>query len=181
MRGGKREGSGRKIGSNIYGEPTKPVRIPLSMIDSIKEQILSPISSNLMIYNKKYDLPLFSNRVSAGFPTPTDDHLEGSLNLNAYLIQNPETTFFVRVSGDSMIDAHIQDGDLLIVDKSITPKHNMIVLAVIHAEITVKRLILKNNAIALKPENSAYPIIEIPTPEELVIWGVVTNIIHHVK
>jgi len=180
MRGGKCEGSGRKSGSNIYGERTKPVRIPLSLVDSIKAQILGHTQDSIES-KALYELPLFSNRVSAGFPTPTDDHMEGKLNLNTHLINSPETTFFVRVSGDSMINAHIQDGDLLIVDKSIKPKHNMIVLAVIHAEITVKRLILQNNHIALKPENEAYPIIDIPTPEDLVIWGVVTNVIHQIK
>lgn len=180
MRGGKREGSGRKSGSNIYGEPTKPVRVPLSLVESIKAQIINP-SQNSSAQNSTYELPLFSNSVSAGFPSPTDDHSEGKMDLNKHLINSPETTFFVRVSGDSMIDAHIQDGDLLIVDKSITPKHNMIVLAVVHAEITVKRLIIDQNHIALKPENSAYPIIEIPTPEDLVIWGVVTNVIHKIK
>lgn len=122
--------------------------------------------------------PLFTSRVAAGFPSPADDHLERSLDLNDYLIQNPPTTFFLKVQGDSMINASINNGDLLVVDKSLNPKTNDIVIAVLDGELTVKRLELKANMVLLKPENPKYPVITITDSERLTVWGVVTAVVH---
>lgn len=123
--------------------------------------------------------PLYSHKISAGFPSPADDHIEQTLDLNQHLIPHPVSTFFLKVTGDSMINAHIQENDILVVDKSLTPKNDDIVIAVFHGELTVKRLLIhKNGDIFLKPENDKYPIIHIPSPDELVIWGVVTSVIH---
>ena len=123
--------------------------------------------------------PLYSHKISAGFPSPADDHIEQTLDLNQHLIPHPVSTFFLRVSGDSMLNAHIQENDILVVDKSITPKNDDIVIAVFNGDLTVKRLLIhKNGDLFLKPENDKYPIIHIPSPDELVIWGVVTSVIH---
>lgn len=101
-------------------------------------------------------LPLFLSRVSAGFPSPADDYLEGKLSLDEHLVSRPEATFFLRVQGDSMVGAGIHDGDLLIVDKSLTPRHGSIVIAEVHGKLTVKRLYRKNGKISLLAENPAY-------------------------
>lgn len=124
-------------------------------------------------------IPLFESRVSAGFPSPADDYVERKLDLNEYLIHHKEATFFLRVQGNSMIGAGIHDGDLLIVDRSLDAAHNKVVVAVIDGDLTVKRLILKEKKIALAPENPRYPTINVTDEQSFQIWGVVTNVIHH--
>lgn len=172
MRGGKRSGAGRPLGKNKYGEPTKPLRIPISKIDII----MSFIETGLL----SCELPLYSNKVSAGFPSPADDHLEMKLDLNTHLIKHPSATFFVRVSGDSMLNAGIHSGDMLIVDKSIEPVDGKIVIAALDGELTVKRLYKRNGVLKLLAENSQYKPINI-TGQDMVIWGVVTHVIHEAK
>lgn len=169
MHGGKRERAGRPKGRNVYGEATKPIRIPQSKID----RVLTYLQDSMI-----FDLPLYSNKVSAGFPSPADSHIECKLDLNTYLIKHPAATFFLRVSGDSMQNAGIQSGDLLIVDKSLEPSDGKIVIAAIDGELTVKRLVKKAGRIQLVPENAGYPIIEVQGSQDLVIWGVVTHVIH---
>lgn len=120
-------------------------------------------------------LPLLHHRIPAGFPSPADDYIEGGLDLNTYLIRNKTATFFFRVIGDSMIEANIHDGDMLIVDRSIEPKHEHIVLAVINNEYTVKRLYWQNKKVELHAENPAYPPICFREHEELQVWGVVVG------
>ena len=120
--------------------------------------------------------PLYTAAVPAGFPSPADDHLEGNLDLNEYLVKRPSATFFVRVSGDSMIGAGILDKDVLVVDKSIEAKHGHIVIAIIDSELTVKRLINRGSNFELHPENPNYPIIRFNPGETLQIWGVVTGV-----
>ena len=122
--------------------------------------------------------PLFLSGVSAGFPSPADDYLDRKLDLNEHLVKNPAATFFVRVAGDSMTDAGINDNDILIVDRSIEPSSNNIVIAVVNGELTVKRLIKKKNSCLLFAENPAYPPLEINDDTPLEIWGVVTFVIH---
>lgn len=117
-------------------------------------------------------LPIFLYAVSAGFPSPAEDFTENSLDLNDF-IEHPASTFFVRAEGDSMIGAGIYDGDLLIVDRSLEAKHNSIVIASIHGDLTMKRLIKQGNKWLLKPENPDYPIMELE--EQSQIWGVVKN------
>ncbi len=125
---------------------------------------------------EKVQLPLVLGTVSAGFPSPAEDYAESSIDLNEELIDNKNATFFVRVDGDSMTDANIKHGDVLIVDKSKEPLHNTIVIALLEGEFTVKRLKIKGEKIFLQPENNAYKPIEVKN--ELMIWGVVTYIIH---
>jgi DNA polymerase V len=120
---------------------------------------------------------MYSAKVSAGFPSPAEDYVEGKIDLNKELVPKPSDTFFVRVTGNSMINAGIRENDVLIVDRSCEPRHNKIVIAVVDGELTVKRLLKRNNKVILAPENEQYPALEI-TSEDLSIWGVVTYIIH---
>ena len=101
-------------------------------------------------------LPLFSYLVPAGFPSPASDHLEGLFDLNRLLLRHPDATYLLRVSGESMAGAEIHTGDLLAVDKHLEADHNHIVVAVVHGECTVKRLVREGQKWWLKPENPAY-------------------------
>ena len=122
--------------------------------------------------------PLFLSGVSAGFPSPADDYLDRRLDLNEHLIKNPAATFFVRVAGDSMTGAGINDDDMLIVDRSLEPANGNIVIAVINGELAVKRLLKKNGDCQLVAENQHYPPLDINEDTPLEIWGVVTYAIH---
>ncbi|HOP06677.1 MAG TPA: translesion error-prone DNA polymerase V autoproteolytic subunit [candidate division Zixibacteria bacterium] len=126
------------------------------------------------------NIPLSAERVSAGFPSPADSHIEAPLDLNAYLIRHPAATFFVRVAGDSMIGAGIYSGDILIVDRSVEATDKKVVIAIVDGELTVKRLRIHEGRIILLPENDAYPPISVEDGTELEIWGVVTTVIHPV-
>jgi len=128
--------------------------------------------------NTSVKLPLYLSRIKAGFPSPADNYIEKELDLNEYLIKHPAATFFVRVEGNSMIDAGIHSGDILIVDKSLEAKNNKIVIAVVNGELTVKRIKKADKKVYLVPENDSYPPIEIKDDMDFVIWGVVTNVIH---
>lgn len=123
-------------------------------------------------------LPLFLERVSAGFPSPAADYEEGRLDLNQYLIKNPPATFLVRVAGDSMIGAGIHPGDLLVVDRSLEPKDKNVIIASLNGELTVKRIRIKRKKIFLEAENESYAPQEITKDTEFEVWGVVTNVIH---
>ncbi len=127
-----------------------------------------------------YRLPLFLESVSAGFPSPADDYLEAKLDLNELLVKNYASTFFVRVVGDSMQQAGIFSGDILVVDRSIDPKDGNIIIAVIDGELTVKRLSKTKNKIFLLPENKNYEPIEITEQMRFEVWGVVRTVIHSV-
>ena len=126
----------------------------------------------------RYALPIFLGRLPAGFPSPADDYLEGKLDLNRHLIKHPAATFFVRVTGDSMIGAGIHSGDLLVVDRSLEPADKNVVVAVLDGELTVKRLSKQNGILRLLPENRNYQPIEITPQQTIEIWGVVTSVIH---
>ncbi|MEM8832262.1 MAG: translesion error-prone DNA polymerase V autoproteolytic subunit [Cyanobacteria bacterium P01_G01_bin.19] len=123
-------------------------------------------------------IPLCSSSISAGFPSPADEYVEGKLDLNQYLIPHPLATFLVRVSGNSMIGAGIHEGDLLVVDRSIEPSDGKVVIAVINGELMVKRLRYKGNRPYLYAENPNYPPVAITEAMEFHIWGVVTSAIH---
>jgi len=126
----------------------------------------------------KLRIPLASANVQAGFPSPADDHMEHTLDLNEHLVSNPAATFFVRVRGSSMKDAGIVDGDTLIVDRSVTPRDRQIVIAMLDGDFTVKRLRKRGKRIFLEAENPEFSPIEISENQELTIWGVVTFVIH---
>ena len=128
--------------------------------------------------NKKVMTPLFSDSVSAGFPSPATDYLENKLDLNEYLVKHPAATFIVKASGPSMIESGILSGDLLIVDRSVTPKSGNIVIASVFGDLTVKKLRKRGSALFLVSANNEYPSIEIKEEMECFIWGVVTYVIH---
>ena len=127
---------------------------------------------------KKFKIPLLTDSVSAGFPSPADDHTEENIDLNEHLISNPFSTFFLIVKGDSMINAGIKDKDLIIVDKSLTARPGNIIIAMIDGEFTMKRLSIKNNELYLKAENHNYPDFRFKNHINVQIWGVVIYSIH---
>ncbi len=126
----------------------------------------------------KYRQSLFEAKVSAGFPSPAADYEEDKLDLNKYLIKHPAATFFVRVTGYSMMGAGIYSGDLLVVDRSLEPRDKSVVIAVIDGELTVKRIRIGKKKITLEPENENYSVRQITENTDFQVWGVVTNVIH---
>ena len=127
---------------------------------------------------KRFRIPLLNDSVSAGFPSPADDYTEENIDLNEHLISNPFSTFFLRVKGDSMINAGIKDNDLIIVDKSLIAKPGNIIIAMIDGEFTIKRLSIKNGELYLKAENNNYPDFRFRNHIDVQIWGVVIYSIH---
>ncbi|MGC2596344.1 MAG: translesion error-prone DNA polymerase V autoproteolytic subunit [Rhabdochlamydiaceae bacterium] len=123
-------------------------------------------------------LPIYLESVQAGFPSPAENYLDKTLDLNELLITHPAATFFVRVAGDSMQNGGISSGDILIVDRSIEATDNRIIVAIVGGEFTVKRLKMGEGRISLVPENPAYPILEIKEESDFQVWGVVTYVIH---
>lgn len=124
-------------------------------------------------------LPLDEVRVSAGFPSPAADYADQRLDINEYLVRNPVSTFFFSVEGDSMQGAEIFDGDMLVVDKSIRPRHGHIVIAFVDGQRLVKRLYQRGARVALLAEHPGYPPLDIREGMELLIWGVVTGKFKH--
>ena len=118
--------------------------------------------------------------ISAGFPSPAEDFKQERLSLDDELIKNKEATFFVRVSGQSMIDAGLSDNDLLVIDRSLSPAHNKIAVCFLDGEFTVKRLKVEKDEVWLQPENKNYQPIKITEENDFVIWGIVTNVIKKV-
>ncbi len=127
---------------------------------------------------KLLDIPFYQSNVPAGFPSPAEDFMDLDLNLQEYLIQHPSATFCVRVTGDSMRNAGIFSGDVMVVDRALEPKNNAVVLAVLNGEFTVKRIQKKDDALYLKPENENFQTIKISEEMNFMVWGVVTHVIH---
>ena len=188
QRGGARKGAGRTEGSGPYAESTKIMRIPHSVVPEVSgllnarrnAVIAAKLAGRIFLpqaQGKPVKLPLYGHKVPAGFPSPADDYIEERLSLDQHLVAHKEATFFVRATGNSMVNAGIFDGDLLVVDKSIAPVHGHIVIAVIDGELTVKRLYQRKGTTALKAENPRYKDIELKEGQELQIWGVVTSTI----
>lgn len=123
-------------------------------------------------------LPLFADSIPAGFPSPAQDYEEARLDLNEHIILRPEATFLLRVKGHSMIEANIRDGDIVVVDRSITPRHGHIVIAEVDGGFTIKTLWRQGGVVKLLPANPRYQPITFPEGTELVIFGVVTWILH---
>ena len=126
------------------------------------------------------EIPLAESGVHAGFPSPADDFLEGSLDLNSLVIRHPEATFFARVEGDSMKDEGIVEGDILVVDKSIEPYDGCLAVAFVDGEFTLKRVRMEPNKILLVPANPKYKVIEIFPDNEFSVWGVVRYVVKKV-
>ena len=188
QRGGVRKGAGRKKDSGLYAEATKVVRIPISRISEVKSFLLSTKKTNFSIVDfiqpsiqKPTPITLFSHKVPAGFPSPADDHAESRLDLNEYLINQAESTFFVRIKGDSMVDAGILDNDIVIVDRSKSAAINDIVLASFDGEFTVKVLTKNNKGPYLMPANKEFKPIYIEEGSQFEIWGVLTGSVRKFK
>lgn len=126
------------------------------------------------------EIPLAESGVHAGFPSPADDFLEGSLDLNSLVIRHPEATFFARVEGDSMKDEGIVEGDILVVDKSIEPYDGCLAVAFVDGEFTLKRVRKEQDKILLVPANPKYKVIEISPENEFAVWGVVNWVLKNV-
>lgn len=180
-RGGVRANAGRKRGSGRYGEPTRAIRVPERLVDDILA-FAKAGSVATVEQGTPFELPLYASRVSAGFPSPADDHVESKLDLNRHAIPNPAATFFVRATGESMLRAGIFPDDLLIVDRSMVPTSGRIVVAAVNGHLTVKRLHIdtKNNETWLMPENDGYDAIPIVDGNDVMIWGVVRHVLHSV-
>jgi len=123
-------------------------------------------------------IPLIFMPVQAGFPSPADDFIETKLSLDEHLITNPPATFFVRVTGNSMIDMQILSGDLLIVDRSIEAKNNAVIVAILNGDFTVKIFRKEQNQVKLYPANQQFKPITIKSDDEFQVWGVVTYVVH---
>ena len=128
----------------------------------------------------QYRLSLFSSLIAAGFPSPAQDYVEQTLDLNELCIKHPAATFFVKVQGDSMIDAGIFSGDILVGDRSLQPAHGDTVVAAVNGEFTVKQLQLRP-VVQLLPRNALFSPIAINDESELNIFGVVTNVVKKLK
>ena len=189
-RGGWRPGAGRVAGKGKFGgEATTTVRVPVSgkqavlrLVEAmaVKPVVLPPGLMRPAAEPPLYRTTLFLSSVNAGFPSPATDYESDALDLNEHLIAHRESTFFLRAKGHSMIGAGIFDGDLLVVDRSITPTHRRIVIAVVDGEFTVKRLFKRGGKIRLLAENPDFAPIEFLDGPELLVWGVVTNVVHQV-
>lgn len=193
--GGKRPGAGRKSGSGTYQEATTVMRVPVSQKATVsdllaayaKKQRILQLKDNLDRIEdfelpasepRSLHLPLFQSKVAAGFPSPADDHVERRLDPNAYLIDQADSTFFVTIQGESMIEAGLMPGDKAVVDKSKMPVVGDIVLAMIDGEFTIKTLAKqKDGRPRLLPANASgkYTPILITDGMQFEIWGVVTG------
>lgn len=123
------------------------------------------------------ELPVVSEGISAGFPSPALDFIDLSIDMNKHLVKHPATTFYGRVKGQSMKDAGIFDGDLLVIDKSLQPTDNKIAVCYIDGEFTIKRIQIQKDCVWLIPENDAYQPIKVTADNDFIIWGIVTHVI----
>lgn len=141
--------------------------------------------SNLIkVYHANFSidiiLPFVKSGISAGFPSPADDFLDGSIDLNKELIKHPSSTFYGRVKGNSMVDAGLSNGDLLVIDKSLEPKNGKIAVCYIDGEFTIKRIKISKDCVYLMPANPDYKPIKVTSENDFLIWGIVTNVIKSV-
>ena len=179
--GGARSGAGRPKGSGKYKEPTKAIRVPESSIAHIKNFLVNYHDSAASQAEKqtndihKLAIPFFSSTVAAGYPSPAEDHIEENYDLNDYMVKRPDSTFMLRVEGESMKNIGIMPDDILLVDRSLMATNNTIVVASVDGELTVKRLYRRDGIIKLLPENTAYPDIIIESESALIRCGVVTG------
>jgi DNA polymerase V len=131
-------------------------------------------------FESEIRIPYISEGVSAGFPSPAADFMETNIDLNKELSENPLATFYIRVKGNSMIDAGINDKDVLVVDRSLEPQNHKIAICCIDGEFTVKRIRVEKDCLYLIPENSNYEPIKVTEENQLIIWGMVTYVIKKV-
>jgi DNA polymerase V len=182
--GGKRPGSGRKP---KFGEPTTLMRVPESLKASVIHFLtartaprwpehLQPVMPSGQ--PNAFKVPLFGHSIRAGFPSPADDYVADTLDLNDHLMPRKEASFLLRAKGESMIGVGIHNGDLLVIDRSMAASHGKVVIATLDGQFTVKTLEKRRGKIRLLPANPEFEPIEIHDEQELQIWGVVTHVIH---
>lgn len=185
--GGKRPGAGRK---SQYTETTTTMRVPASRVIEIKDYLAKTVakkthhqaiqevaSIHMLDAQTHVQIPLALEKVAAGFPSPAQDNIDTSIDMNEHLIKNQVATFMVKVASLSMRDAGIDIDDELVVDRSLEAKHEDIVIALIDNEFTVKRLMIEGEQRWLKAENPDYSDIHLSDQQELIIWGVVTFVL----
>ncbi|UMB61837.1 translesion error-prone DNA polymerase V autoproteolytic subunit [Lutibacter sp. A80] len=124
--------------------------------------------------------PIVNEDIAAGFPSPAEDFKEIRISLDKELVQNENATFYARVRGNSMVDANIEDGDLLVIDRSIETRDGKIAVCMLDGEFTIKRLKVEQDCMYLMPENSNYKPIKVTEENELIIWGIVTYVVKKV-
>lgn len=183
--GGFRPGAGRKPGSgSLYGEATQPVRVPISQLETVvayldayRQPATAEHPQPVELYPSSIGLTAFAHGVQAGWPSPADDYLDDTVDLNAELIikEHEAATFVLRVAGWSMMQAGIFDGDRIVVDRSLSPVQGDVVVAVMNNDLTIKRLGRVDRKLALLPENPHFKPIVLEDGDTLEIWGVVTS------
>lgn len=182
--GGARPGAGRKQGSGPFGEPTTPIRVPQSQVDTVvsyldahRQDTQAVEPRPITLQPSIIHLVAFASRVPAGFPSPATDYIDDAIDLNAELIipGHEAATFVLRVKGWSMHNAGIFDGDRIVVDRALDPVQGDVVVAVFNNDLTIKRLGKIDGRLALIPENPHFAPIVMEDGDELVVWGVVTN------
>lgn len=188
--GGKRAGAGRK--PRFGADKTVAMRVPEPLKPLLDQWLADYRALRTVQHSQAQDfrtlghqlsalsLPLFASRVPAGAPVAADDLREAEIDLNTLLVRRPDSTFMVTVKGESMRNAAINDGDMLLVDSAIEARPGKIVVAVLNGELTVKRLEKTATGIRLMPENPDFAPIEVPEDASFFIWGVVTRVIHAV-
>ncbi len=129
-------------------------------------------------FTTQLDLPLAGTAIAAGFPSPAEEYVEIALDLNKELIKHPAATFYAKVKGDSMVDAGIQDGDLLVIDKALEPKEGSVAVCYLDGEFTVKRLAVLEEGVYLMPANAEFKPIRITEENDFLVWGLVAYVIH---
>ena len=188
--GGARPGAGRKPGSGAFGEPTQPVRVPssevgtvLGYLDSRRRRTVAEAPRAVSLSPSRVNLQAFASRVPAGFPSPAQDYLDDSIDLNAELIVkgHESATFVLRVKGWSMMGAGIFDGDRIVVDRALDPQKGDVVVAIVNGDLTIKTLGEIDGRPALIPENPHFQPITFNEGDELVVWGVVTHCLRSFK
>ncbi len=131
--------------------------------------------------SSELELPLASSGISAGFPSPADDHLDIKLDLNKALVPHPNATFYGRVKGYSMVEAGIEEGDILVIDKSLDPKEGDVAVCFLDGEFTVKRIGKREGNLCLLPANEAFEPIPVTEENDFLVWGIVTYVIHKTR
>jgi len=159
----------------LLSTPCQPYTIQMYSIYNLESR---PLPYVLSEDREKRGIPCFTDLIKAGFPSPAADYSEELVDFNEWLVDNPSSTFSVRVKGDSMEDEGIRSGDMLIVDRSLTARNGSIVVAIIYGEFTVKKLAIREGRYWLIPGNPAYDPLLIKKDMDFLVWGVVTHVIH---
>lgn len=164
-------------GADLASKPHSVAKSPSISLGNTPSASLSQVPGTLSLSASPHRMRLVCHRLSAGFPSPAADYAEDGLDLNEYLVRNKPASFMFSVKGDSMMNAGIVEGDKVIVDRSINPRSNDIVVAVVNGEYTIKRLYKRAGKVELRPENPAYQPIVFKEGSELEVWGVVVGVV----